>query len=255
MAPLLITLFTSLTRLACVGFLCIAGFTIPQVWKLNVGGYHIENGTLFIPLEICEPVRVTVDGNDFNFLGKDIGHCHTLDYLVNACAASIIFAMAAMVVFYFFDALARCNTGPVNRSSTLGMSFFMTFILIQAAACCFALYKECKFWEDYYLTQFEELPSNHITTVDTYGKKTWFIFTCLTALITAALLLLDTLLCFCWGVDKRKGSDESRPRPEPKPSEPAQSTATSDPSSSVEHESMENSAPADNDYPKKWTNY
>jgi hypothetical protein len=161
------TLFTFLTRLVGLLFLVAAALSIPEAWKLNESEYtrsENDNKTIFVPIEICDKSSITIDGqavvfktrsdesNDGNSNNSD---CHTLEYLINACVASILFAGAATIIFFIFDLLARYHTsGPVSRSAVLGMSFFLSFILVQTAACCYALYMECDYWEEYFTERF-----------------------------------------------------------------------------------------------------
>ena len=257
----ILKLFTLVARLACLTFVVIAGFTIPQAWNLNESEYTKDGSTVYIPLEICEPVTISVDGNAIIFQGKDIGKCHTLNYLINACVASMIFAMAATLVFVLFDTLVRCNKGPVKHSSVLGMSLFLTFILVQAAACCYALYNECEFWQDYFMARFKDINSDSVDEVKTYGDTFYFRLTCMVALGTAALVLLDTLLGFCCGgetnnnnANKRKSETKSIVQPEA----PSTAASTSDLNKSTDEEQESvaaNSSPEAEPEPKNWTDY
>lgn len=253
----LLTLFSVITRIVCIGFLVVAGFTIPQAWQLNDSEYHMggDNGrTVYVPIEICDKQSISVDGSAIIFPGNMNG-CHTLEYLINACVASLIFACAAMLLFVLFDTLARCNKGPVAHSSVLGMSLFLTFILVQSAACCYALYKECKYWEDYFLAQYKALGSNQVDEVKTYGDKLYFFVACMLALGTALLLLIDTLLSFCTGDDRRKPASTTPAQPTPAQPAPSEAAPTEMNKSTDEESVPQECAAEGHDDPKKWTDY
>lgn len=253
MAFRLLSLFTAVTRLACAGFVVFACFAIPEAWNLNTGDYSKDStGTIvYVPIEICDKQSISVDGNAILFDGK-LDSCHTLDFLINACVASIIFACAAMLLFFFFDGMARYNCGPVSRSSVLGMSLFLTFILVQTAVCCYALYNECKYWEDYFMERFDALGSSQVKDVQTYGNTFYFFYTCIAALACAGLLLIDTIMIFCSGDGEKRSKPAAQKAAEPAPSVAASSDANQ---SLDENTFAEESAPERPADPSKWTNY
>ena len=90
----------------------------------------------------------------------------------------------------------------------MGMSFFMTFILSQTAALCWALYKECEFREDYFLGQFQKIGSD-VERVYTHANKNWFFYTMIFAFCCAGMLLLDTLMNWCCTKSKKTRRNES----------------------------------------------
>jgi hypothetical protein len=261
---MMLILLTVLTRIVCICFLVAAGFSIPQAWRLNESEYTRggnDNKTVSVPIEICDKQSVAVDGQVIIFPGNQNASCHTLEYLINACVASIMFAGVAMLIFFVFDVLARCKAGPVSRSSVLGMSFFMTFILIQAGACCYALYKECKHWEVYFMDRFDELETDQFNNVKTYGNKLYFIVTCFLALGCALLLLLDTLFNCCARDGEKKPKPEP-PAPESAPEEERVAPAAHSAAASVGQSSMDGHSFAqdsaideESTKTKKWTNY
>lgn len=281
---ILLSLFTFFTRVACGFFLIAAGFCIPEAWRLNESEYTrdgSEGQIVFVPLEICDKPSITINDQIIMFNDADVSNCHTLEYLINACVASIFFSGVALLVFFLFDSLARCNAGPVSRSSVLGMSFFLTFIFIQTAACLYALYKECSYWEEYFMDRFAEVDGIAVSDVRTYGDKRIFFATCILALGCAGLLLIDTPLQFCAedsSTPVRRNKEYDSPQspqtsasidlasiPSPVPPSPphermvsstprgggAFSEATSDACSFAQDSAI----PSDTTNSRKWTNY
>jgi len=236
------TVITVVTRLICIAFVVFAAFAIPEAWSLNDEGYQVVGSTLYVPIHMCEPQSITVGdpaaNNTIVFEDGEEKECHTLEYLINACVASIIFAMGAMIIFFLFDTLARCNKGPVSRASVLGMSFFMTFILVQAAACSYALYNQMDFWETYFQKQFADMKDQEITDVKTHGNKNFVFINFVLALTAAGAMLFDTLtLIFCC-------SDNSGARRQPKKSEQPAVAAASDNLNQTTDERVEQAPPA-----------
>ena len=258
------TAITVLARLTCIGFLVSAGLAIPEAWSLNKEEDYVRSGsTLYVPLLICEPQSISYSqSNNTVTFGDDddIGKCRSLEYLINACVASILFAMAALLIFFLFDTLARCKRGPVGSSSVLGMSLFLTFILVQAAACCFALYKEMDFWENYFQNAFDAIEDSEITEVETHGNKTTLYITFILALVSAGALLFDTLLIFCCGTgsSERKRRKSKRQDERPQNEQPTASAPSSDDLNRTAEEESFDASPQDDQLVSSsrpaWTN-
>jgi hypothetical protein len=206
------TIFTLFAHLTCIGFLVVAGLSIPEAWALNRGEYTQRGSTLFIPVNICDPDQIALNGSNITFSpGDDVGKCHTLEYLLNACVASIFFAGGAIILFLVFGLLARNKVGPVSMSSVFGMSLFLTFSLLQCAVCYWALFKECQSREKYVIDQYKKLGSTDIAHIKTYGDKMWFYIGMILALASAGLLFIDTVLSICCPPSKKP----KQPRKEP----------------------------------------
>jgi hypothetical protein len=200
-------ILSAFTRLVCLAFLVFAALAILEAMELLQDGYTFDedDGTLYVPLQTCEPEKISIGGStvliDFDD-DDDTGgqECHTLDYLVMACGFSYVFAAAAVISFFVFDALARCGVGPINRSTVLGMALFMFFILVQCAACSWGLAQECRFWEDYLTKVYKDITdTEQVEEVKTYANPTWYLVAGGVALGAAFLLLLDASLNFCCG--------------------------------------------------------
>lgn len=200
-----------ISRFVCVSFLVISGIALPHIWSLTKEDFsRSEDGfTVFIPLEMCAPQSIAVEGLALIFDARDSNQCHALVYLIGACAASVIFAGVAMLLFFLFDMMARCECGPITPSAVLGMSVFLAFGLVQAAACCWALYKECGYRQDYFMEMFQKRGTEGIAEVRTHGNRNWFLATMIAALVTAGFLLLDSILNFlCFGRQRKHGKDD-----------------------------------------------
>jgi hypothetical protein len=168
-----------ISRFVCVGFLIVAGIALPQIWSLTKEEYtrSADGFTVYIPLEMCAPQTISADGLAIIFNARDANQCHTLVYLIGACAASVIFAGVAMLLFFLFDMMARCQCGPITPSAVLGMSIFMALGLTQTAACCWALYQECGYRQEFFMDMFEKRGVSDIADVKTHGNRSWFLAT------------------------------------------------------------------------------
>jgi hypothetical protein len=191
-------LISVITRLACIGFVVVAGFTIPEAWNLLKETEQVatlEDNIVYIPIEICFGTETITD------------NCHSLRFFINACVASMFFAGFAILLFFLFDCMSRFCKGPITRPSVIGMCLFLTFILVQTAACNYALYKECMYWEEYFMKYYTEIESVDVKDVRTYGNKFFFLLTGIAALSSAGLLFLESVVAFCSGDTTRRNDD------------------------------------------------
>jgi len=130
-----------------------------------------------------------------------VSNCHTLQFLVQAVVLSLIFGMAAMVVFFLFDLLSSRKIGPLGKSSVLGMGLFLIFILVQSAICTWALARESHFWSSYYSNLYQELGYNDaygVSTVKTYGNTTLLFAAGAVAVFASFLLFVEAIVKVCW---------------------------------------------------------
>ncbi|CAB9496781.1 expressed unknown protein [Seminavis robusta] len=185
------------SRLVQVGFAIVAAFSIPEVRQLLNTNYERVGDTFYVPIKVCKPTEITLNGTTIT-LDPDTGNdCHSLGFLVNACAMSFLFAIVAVGVFVVSDLFARRAKG--SSATVVGMGLFLIFILLQAAACTWALFSESLFWIDYFdddilEEHFEELG---IEKVDTHGNSWMLMATGGAAVLSAALLLLESLCSLC----------------------------------------------------------
>jgi hypothetical protein len=253
----IVLLLSSVSRFACVGFVVMAGMAIPEAWNLiDETTYTKEGNMVYVPIETCKPLSISLDNGNttitFPALTGPSDNCHTLRYFINACVASMFFAGLAIAVFLLFDMSSRFCKKAVSRSSVVGMSLFLAFILVQTAACCYALYKECNYWIVFYEERFQSLEQDDVNEVRTYANKFFFFLTSIIAIGCAGLLVVDSVVAFCVGDPPNRSSKQ---QPEPNIA-PAQTTPVAEPND------IENDA-APNDFqeqatttdPKSWTNY
>jgi len=196
-------------------FLISGFFALPQAMKFNTQKGYIRDGkTLYIPMEICEPNSIQVDGNTISFEADDVGNCRTYSHLVNACIAGIVFAMAANAILFVFEIRAHLKMKS-KHGTILGMSFFLFFIQIQAGACLLALYSETAYWTDYFELIYQKFPDYGITEVKTHGNTTPLFIALSLSFAAAGTLLLDSLCKFCYEDPnerpKNKSTNSSNP--------------------------------------------
>jgi hypothetical protein len=252
--------FSAITRLACIGFVVIAGLTIPEAWNLiNETTYMKEGTTILVPIETCKPLSITLDYENSTFVGNTTytfpnlddaaDTCHTLKYFINASVASMFFAGVAILFFILFDMMSRYCTGPISRSSVVGMSLFLAFMLIQTAACTFAIYNECQYWITFYEDRFAELEKTEVDEVRTYGNKFFFFLTSIVAVSCAGLLVIDSILGFCAGPAPKRSNKKSNEQD----SYVAPPMNTTNTVAADSNDTMDNNV-ATTDYPEQPTN-
>jgi hypothetical protein len=117
-----------------LGYSIIAIFGFLEARHLLGKDYIYNDDTLFVPLVLCVPASIEIDGEIIAYdTGDGVEKCRQLDYLINAAAASLLFSFFASLLFFLVDLMARYQRGPFNRSSAAGMGLFLVFILLQAS--------------------------------------------------------------------------------------------------------------------------
>jgi len=227
-------ILVAFTRFVGLGFVVVAGYSIPEALKLLGDSYEQSGSTLFVPLLICEPVRIfsasfsdrcshntyphlltlacfavlsqseiQIEGSTLVFNStevSDAGSCHNLQYLVQLVISSLALSIAAMVVFFIFDFFASRKIGPFGKSSVLGMGLFLIFILVQSAICTYALASECLFWTKYFTQIYSASGYDDaygINSIRTYGNSTLLFATGGIAVLASFLLLLEAVAKAC----------------------------------------------------------
>ena len=225
MTNLFASTVSAITRLACLGFVVVAGMTIPQAWDLlDEHLFNLEGNVMYVPIVLCGPSSITIENTQLNFnIDNTNEGCHTLQYFINASVASMFFSGAAILIFIIWDALSKYFTGPIAQTATvIGMGLVLIFILFQTAAVNYALYNECNYWEDYYMDRFKEAESSAVISgytsnldlsaiqeVQTYGNPFFFFLTCVMALVCSGLLLLDVLVGLLFRHGTKPKNDEA----------------------------------------------
>jgi len=123
--------------------------------------------------------------------------CLQLDYLMIACAASLLFASAGCILFVFCDCLARFPCCPFDMNSSSGMAIFLSFILGQTGITIGALAEQNHHWVQFFKTAVEERDLD----LDVKSKsRTVVLMGCsLSSFVVGFLIMLDAALSRCCG--------------------------------------------------------
>ena len=249
-------LIRAIPRLACIGFLVVAALTIPEAWNLiqdETFAYTQEGSTAWVPLQTCFALDYTSTGN--TNLDETNTNCHSLEYFINASVASMFFTGVAILLFIVFDIMSRYCTGPISRASVSGMSLFLAFLLIQTAACTYAIYNECQYWVSFYEQQFAALGRNDVEEVRTYANKFLFFLTSIMALACAGLLLIDSVVGFCVGPTP-KGNKTANEEEYVAPAATGTSTVAADSHDyTMEYDVATPEQPSQEPNTRSWTSY
>ena len=240
-----------ISRTMCAGFAVIAALSIPEARQLLKGSYEQQGDVLYIPLTICEPSGIMLNGEYVSldsentvevdegvedvdpvvenvtttttatdaitsnatsrFLHSDEFHardCHTLDFLVNACAMSFVFSIGAIAIFFVADMLIRRGIGVPG--AVVGMGLFLVFILLQTAVCTWALVSESRYWTDYFedIVDDSRFAEYGIDSVETYGNTWMLMATGAAALACSVLLILEAFVSFCCRSEQKRGPND-----------------------------------------------
>jgi hypothetical protein len=199
--------FSSFVRLVVLGYTALAIFTFFEIRALLLkskdgNSFEIDDGTLFVPLVLCFPSTLEVDGfvivdstNTTSPAFVEQVECRQLDYLMSACAASLLFAAAACVLFVFCDFLARIRCCPFDLNSSSGMAIFLTFILVQAGISIGALAEQNHFWVEHFKEVIKERDLD--LEVESYAHSIFLIGSALSSFGVAFLVLLDATCSRC----------------------------------------------------------
>jgi hypothetical protein len=201
---------TALTRLVTFLYAILAIFAFFDCrGLLSNESFEMRGDTLYVPLVLCVPGNIEIDGSVLSFDASDTSElqCRQLDYLINSCAASLLFSAAASGLFILFDGLARYNMGPFNLSSAAGMGLFLIFILLQAGISTGSLVEQNKYWVDYF-QHFLDETSDEDLNVKSFSNSGLLIITAISAFATAFLILADSI-CYrsCYEVKTRSDNN------------------------------------------------
>lgn len=148
-----------------------------------------------------------------------------------------------MMLFFFFEMLSSCGCKQITSSSLFGMSVFLAFSLIQAAASCFALFEECRKREEYFLDMFQTSGQTTISSVKMQGRRVWFFVTMVTALSAAGILLLESVcLLLCCGGQSDNVKEEKNVAPAPEENPKTKDDPSTAISTSAETQKVSNSS-------------
>lgn len=185
------------SRVVLVGFAVMAALSIPEARQLLNESYTRDEDTLFIPMKLCNPTGISLDGETITLDAEAGNDCRTLDFLTNACAMSFLFSIMAVGIFVISDCFVRRGMG--SSGTVAGMGMFLIFILLQTAVCTWALVAETRFWVEYFNTILEEhFQEFGIENVSTHGNSLMLIATGAAAMLSAALLVAEACLSLCY---------------------------------------------------------
>lgn len=207
---------TLVSRILLLAYVVLAFLTFPEARKLLKSNFHVNGSTLYMPLIFCDYETIAFDGSVLSFDTTSIEGCTTLDFLVNAAAASLIVSAAASLLFLLADALYRVGTLRntwVKTSTLLGFAIFLIFILIQAAISSWALAAEAQRHLEYTDGVFEKIGFYEAYGFDqlkSHGEATWLWVAGGAAILAGTGVLLDSLVnVLCAPADSGAGSPSS----------------------------------------------
>lgn len=201
------TFFSGCIRLLVLGYTALAVFTFFEVRALlrhskNSNSFQIDDGTLYIPLVLCFPSELKVDGrvilDSTNMTSPAFvqqAECRQLDYLISACASSLLLSGAACVLFVFCDCLARFRCCPFDGTSSSGMAIFLIFLLAQSGVSVGALAEQNHYWVQYFKEVVEDRDID--LDVESYAHSIFLIGSAFSAFGIAFLVLIDAIFSCC----------------------------------------------------------
>lgn len=209
---IILTVSLALSRTLYVAFVIVALLTFPQMRQLLDNAWTKQGSTLYVPLVICQPDSIEVDGSIISFDANDVGGCFTMNFLVNACAASLLLSSLAVIIFLVMDVLWRWHN-PKNLyrlSRNAGTGTFLTIILLQAAFCVGSLVREADFWVGYFSTMVNQMKASGSSSynydhVETYANRSLLWTTTGIGFLAAFVTAIEHLVGFCW----RQGESRS----------------------------------------------
>lgn len=205
---------TAITRLVALGYSALAILAFLEARKVlhnsrdGINSYTVDDKYAYIPLLLCVPEQIEISGTQVTTDSADgFTGCYTLDYLINACAASLLFAACAALVFSLIDILARYKLGPFNLKSTAGMGLFFVFILIQAGIATGALVEQNRFWVRLY----DDILANAGIDLKAkpYGSSVVFYTTAIMSFVLSFLVMLDGFV-YRWFLQVSEYPEEGR---------------------------------------------
>jgi hypothetical protein len=195
-----------LMRISLLGYSALAVFGFLETRQLlqkdGVDAYRYKDDTLFVPLVLCVPESIDIDGEILimDTSATSMDQCRQLDYLINACAISLLFSIAASILFLLVDCMARYQRGPFNMSSAAGMGLFLVFILLQAGISTGALVEQTYFWVQHFQGIVDETNNNGnlgFDKVQSYANQTVLTSTALCAFGCSLVIFVHAMVYQC----------------------------------------------------------
>jgi len=200
-------LFSGFIRLLLLGYGALAVFAFFEIRALlrnskSIDSFQIDHGTLYVPMLLCFPSKLEVDGitlidsiNVTSHAYVEGVQCRQLDYIMIACASSLLFAAASCVLFVFCDFMARIVCCPFDLNSSSGMAIFVSFMLIQAGISVGALAEQNRFWVQHFKDIVYKLDVG--LDVESYAHYFFLIGTALSSFGIAFLVIIDATCSRC----------------------------------------------------------
>ncbi len=200
-------LFSGFVRLLVLGYTALALFAFFEIQALlrqskDGDSFEIDNGTLFVPLVLCFPSNLKVDGvvivDSTNLASPAFvrqAECRQLDYLMSACASSLLLSGVACILFVFCDCLARFRCCPFDANSSSGMAMFLSFLLTQTGLSVGALAEQNHYWVVYFKDLIQDQDLN--LDVESYAHSSFLIGSAFSSFGIAFLVLIDATCSRC----------------------------------------------------------
>lgn len=210
-------------RLSTLLFAIMAVFAFFETQAILAGSTSLDDFTviddeLMVPLILCFPKEFDVSGtSDSVSLNYDLSdglECTQLDWMINACSASLLFGAIASVAYVIIDVMARRNMGPFNKSAAAGMGIFLFFLLMMTGITAGALVEQNSIWVDREQKYLDKLDSE--LTAAAYGNLTLIMASAIFAFFAAVFDLVDLLVTGCYRSDDTTNSittNENKTRP------------------------------------------
>lgn len=200
---LVFTILTAITRIITLGYVAAAVFAFLESRKLlsakGDDAYKLEGTTLYVPLVLCVPASIQIDGEIISTdASAGAGECRQLDYLINACASSLLFSAVGAMIYLWIDCMARYETGPFNMSAANGMALYFIFILTQAGICTGALVEQSRFWVRYFSDVIDKIGDSRITDAKSYANTWVLTAVAAAAMVTALVIFMDAMVYRCY---------------------------------------------------------
>lgn len=194
-------IFTVFSRIVTTLFACLAFFAFFETQDILSGSssyadLKIVDDKFMIPLVLCFPKDMNMD--DLSDVSSGI-KCQQMDFLINACSASLLFGAVASVSYVIIDWLARNKRGPFNMSAAAGMGIFLFFILMMTGITTGALVEQNQLWVEVYQEILDAQEATHHLTAEAYGNLTLIMAAAIFAFAASILNMFDLVLARCCG--------------------------------------------------------
>eukprot|EP00526_Cylindrotheca_closterium_P016128 CAMPEP_0113650198 /NCGR_PEP_ID=MMETSP0017_2-20120614/26704_1 /TAXON_ID=2856 /ORGANISM="Cylindrotheca closterium" /LENGTH=260 /DNA_ID=CAMNT_0000562681 /DNA_START=52 /DNA_END=834 /DNA_ORIENTATION=+ /assembly_acc=CAM_ASM_000147 len=158
--------------------------------------YTDDYKKMMVPMILCLPEEFSIDGDTVSVnVGGEI-QCESLDFLINSCAASLLFASVSSFVFIIIDWMSRHNKGHFNMSAAAGMGLFLFFILLMTGITTGALVEQNMHWVETHQIVLNNMGYSDITA-EAYGNLAVITSASVFAFIAAMVTAVDATLIRC----------------------------------------------------------